>query len=169
MSHRIQHQLSAYLDGELPPTEMADVRQHLTECEECRQEVEELRATRDLVRRLQTPPVPADFASSLWDRIERDEPRRAFSIFGWVPRPALALAAVLLTVILLGVPLVKGRLDRLRASETGPEVFVRSYAPVAAEDPFADRAMLVLVHSDAGLKLIGEDPRGTTGSRGEAP
>jgi hypothetical protein len=81
----------------------------------------------------------------------------------------LALAAMLLAIILVGVPIMKGRLDRLRAAEVGPEVFVRVYAPAAAEDPFADRAMLGLIHSDAGLTLVGEDPRGPASAKGDVP
>lgn len=169
MSHRLAHQLSAYLDGELPPAEMEEVRRHLIDCEECRQELEDLRATRDLVRRLSPPALPADFTASLWRRIESGEPRRRFLVLAWAPRPALAVAVMLLVIILAGVPAMKGRLDRLRAAEVGPDVFVRTYAPAAAEDPFADRAMLGLVSADAALRLVGEDPRGPTSARGDAP
>lgn len=169
MTHRIQHQLSAFVDDELSPEEMAGVRRHLAECEPCRQELEELRATKTLLGRLEAPPLPSGFTAGVWDRIERRETRRRFLLWPWTPRPALVLAALVLAVVLVGVPVVKGRLDRLRAAEAGPDVFVRSYIPAAAEDPFADRAILGLIHSDAGLRLVGEDPRGGVRARGDQP
>jgi hypothetical protein len=73
----------------------------------------------------------------------------------------MALAAVALAVVLVGVPLVRGHLERLRAAEVGPDLFLRTYAPAAAEDPFVDRAFITLVSTDAGLRLIGEEARGS--------
>lgn len=148
---------------------MAEVRGHLAECEDCRRDLEALRATRDLVRRLQPPPLPADFGATLWQRIERERPRRGVLGLLRTPRPALAVAVMLVVILLAGVPVMKGRLDRLRAAEVGPDVFVRAYAPAAAEDPFADRAMLGLISSDAALRLVGEDPRGPRSAGGDAP
>lgn len=154
--HRLQHQLSAYLDGELSPEEMADVRRHLAGCEACAAELEGLRFTKRLLGRLESPTLPRDFAAGLWARIDRPERRR----WTWWPRPAMALAAVVLALILVGVPLVRGHLDRLKAAEVGPDLFIRSYVPAAAADPFIDRAFLGLVTTDAGLRLVGHDPRG---------
>jgi len=156
-THRIERQLSAYLDGELTAEDAAEVRAHLAGCESCRAEVESLRATKTLVGRLAQPSLPAGFAAGVWSRIERPSPRRWF----WWPRPAMALAAVALAVILVAVPLVRGHLDRLRAAEVGPDLFLRAYAPAAAADPFVDRAFITLVSTDAGLRLLGEDPRGS--------
>lgn len=156
-THRIERQLSAYLDGELAAEDAAEVRAHLAGCESCRAEVESLRATKTLVGRLAQPSLPADFAAGVWSRIERPSPRRWF----WWPRPAMAMAAVALAVILVAVPLVRGHLDRLRAAEVGPDLFLRAYAPAAAADPFVDRAFITLVSTDAGLRLLGEEPRGS--------
>ncbi len=156
IADRFERLLSAYLDGELLPEEMAEVRAHLAGCESCREELESLRATKQLVGHLAQAALPPDFAAGVWSRIERPAERRWF----WWPRPAVALAAVVLAVILVAVPLVRGHLDRLKAAEVGPDLFVRSYAPAAAEDPFADRAFIILITTDAGLRLLGEDPRG---------
>lgn len=156
-AHRIERQLSAYLDGELTPEEAAGVRAHLDSCEPCRAELASLRATKSLLGRLPQPALPAGFAAGLWSRIERPAPRRWL----WWPRPAMALAAAALAVVLVAVPLVRGHLERLRAAEVGPDLFLRMYAPAAAEDPFTDRAFITLVSTDAGLRLIGEEARGS--------
>ncbi len=157
--HRIQHQLSAYLDGELPPDEMAEVRRHLDDCQTCQEELDSLRATKHLLGRMAPPELPRDFATGLWARIERPQERRWI----WWPRPVVAFAAVALALVLVAVPLVRGHLDRLRAAEVSPDLFIRAYMPAAAEDPFTDRAFLSLVTTDANLRLVGDEPRG--GSR----
>ncbi|MBI3998524.1 MAG: zf-HC2 domain-containing protein [Armatimonadetes bacterium] len=153
--HRVHQQLSAYLDGELTPAELAEVRDHLAACPECASELEGLRAIKHLLRRLAAPVLPADFVPGLRARIEPPAPRR----WVWWPRPAAALAVAALVLILIAVPMVRGHLDRLKAATVGPDLFVRSYVPAASADPFADRAFLALIHSDAGVRLMGEDPR----------
>jgi anti-sigma factor RsiW len=157
-SHRIGQQLSAYLDGELTADEMAEVRQHLEGCPACRADIEELQRMKRLLARLQPPEVPRTFEAELLARIDRR------SLMGWLqwPRPAMALAAVALAVILVAVPLVRDHRDRLRASEVGPDVFIRTAAQSSADDPFMDRAYIGLVATDANLRLAGEDPRGQT-------
>lgn len=159
--HRIEHQLSAYLDGELTPGEMEDVRLHLTECASCQSELEDLRATKRLLGRLVQPGLPQRFTADMWSRIERETPRRWTWWPAWVPRPAMALAAVALALILVAVPMVQNHRDRLRAAEVGPDLFIRAATQAAADDPFMDRAYLGLVTTDANLRLAGEDPRGT--------
>ncbi|MDR7485420.1 MAG: anti-sigma factor [Armatimonadota bacterium] len=162
-SHRISRQLSAYLDGELSPEEMADVRSHLDRCADCREDLEAIRATKRLLGRLEPPPLPADFAEGLRARLARDALRRlawAPARWQWWPRPAAVLLAAALAVVLITVPAVRGHLDRLRAAEVGPDLFLQAATQAAAEDPFMDRAFLGLVRTDASIRLVGEDPRG---------
>lgn len=154
--HRIEQQLSAYLDGELTPAEMAGVRAHLAECDACRAELEELRAGKDLLGRLRAMEPPRGFEASLLARVSQPSRR---SWFAW-PRPAMALAAVSLAVVLVAVPVVRDHRARLRAAEVSSDLFVRTAVQWAADDPFMDRAYIGLVSSDSNLRLLGEEPRG---------
>jgi hypothetical protein len=119
-----------------------------------------LRATKRLLGRLEPPALPRGFAPEVWRRIQRETARRWTWWPVWVPRPAMTLAAVALALILVAVPMVQNRRDRLRAAEVGPDLFMRAAAQGAADDPFMDRAYLGLVTTDADLRLAGEDPRG---------
>lgn len=154
--HRIERQLSAYLDGELAPAEMAAARAHLAGCATCRVELEELRAGKDLLGRLRAMEPPPGFEATLHARVSR--PGRTLW-FAW-PRPAMALAAVALAVVLVVVPVVRDHRARLRAAEVSSDLFVQTAVQSAAADPFMDRAYIGLVSSDSSLRLMGEDPRG---------
>jgi anti-sigma factor RsiW len=158
--HRIAQQLSAYLDAELTPAEMEEVRLHLSECPPCQAELDGLRATKRVLGRLADPEMPPGFVAELQARAGGQPRRQAWWPFAWWPRPALAAAAVVLAVVLVAVPVWRGHRDRLRAAEIGPDLFVRAAAQSAAEDPFMDRAYLGLVISDSNLRLAGENPRG---------
>jgi hypothetical protein len=74
---------------------------------------------------------------------------------GVVRRPALAAAALAFVAVLVAIPLVRGRLERLRAAELGPELYIREHALASASDPFLDRAYLGFLISDASLALVG--------------
>lgn len=165
--HGLRQHLSAYLDDELLPGEAAKVRRHLAECPACAAELEELRAVRALLRRLSPPPVPEGFLEGLRARLaaEAATGRRAWWRPVLVPRPAVLVAAVVAVLILVGLPLARGRLERLRAAEVGPDLFIRAYVSNAAVDPLVDRAYLGLLVTDANLRLIGEDPRQIGGQR----
>jgi anti-sigma factor RsiW len=154
--HRIDRQLSAYLDGELTPDEMVEVDRHLTTCPDCRSELDALTANRRLLGRLRQPEPPIGFAEAMAARLDR-VPRWRWP--AW-PRPALAFAGAALVMVLIAVPVVNGYRDRLRAAEVGPDLFIRSAVQSAADDPFIDRAYIGLVSSDANLRLAGEEPRG---------
>lgn len=162
-AHRAQQQLSAYLDGELAPDEMAEVRRHLSDCPSCQDELEGLRLVKTTLAGLQQPELPGDFAAGVWARIEQSPAQavtRWAGPWAWLRRPVLAAAAVALAIVLAAVPLVRGHLGRLRAAEVSPDLFIRTYMPSAAEDPLIDRAFLTLVTTDANLKLVGDEPRG---------
>lgn len=156
--HRIERQLSAYLDGELAPAEMAEVRAHLADCDHCRAELEELRACKDLLARLRPIEPPPDLETSLLDGLSSST---RTSWFAW-PRPAMALAAVALAGVLVAVPVVRVHRAHLRAAEVSPDLFVRRAVESSAADPFMDRAYIGLISSDANLRLIGKDPREPT-------
>jgi anti-sigma factor RsiW len=154
--HRIEQQLSAYLDGELPQNEMDEVRRHLEGSEPLRRALEELRQTKRMLGRLRAPELPREFVAELHARIDR--PRPWWAAIQWLPRSALAVAAMLV-VLLVATPLVLRQQSRLRASEASSDLFIRAAVYSASDDPYMDRAYLGLVSTDANLRLIGEDPR----------
>lgn len=161
MSHaRLARQLSAYLDGELRPEEMREVGAHLSGCAECQAELARLRALKHLLARVPEVEPPPELWVGLRARLAGaggpaivagmlEAVRAAFR------RPAVAAAAVLLVVLLIALPLVKGRIDRLAAAGIGVDLYVREHALLSAADPFADRAYLGLLIGDSNLALAG--------------
>lgn len=98
LSDRFRDRLSDYIDGNLSPTERAEVDTHLAGCADCRELIGDLRSLRGEARRL-PPVVPPDH---LWRSIEtrlrsRELPRARRSRF----YTGLAAAAALV----LGVSL----------------------------------------------------------------
>lgn len=168
MGHaRLERQLSAYLDNELTADDAQQVRAHLETCVACREELQRLEHVKRLLGSLpERAPAPQVF-EELRQQIISQAPRESGSVLEAISnafrRPALAFAAAAIVVLLIAFPLVKGRIDRLRAAEVGPDVFVREHALSAVADPFADRAYVGLLVTDANLALIGE-PRSRGGS-----
>ncbi len=68
---QVRDHLSAYLDRELTAELAAAVRGHLASCPACRQELEALRATADLLGRLPVREPPADLPADVMGEIER--------------------------------------------------------------------------------------------------
>ncbi len=68
---QVRNELSAYLDGELAPPEAAAVRDHVDACPACREVLEELRATIDLVGGLPCCGAPKHLAADVQREIER--------------------------------------------------------------------------------------------------
>jgi anti-sigma factor RsiW len=65
-------ELSAHLDGELLPEEMAAVREHLAACAECTAEYETLRAVSDRVRsQIERPVLPATLRARIEEAARR--------------------------------------------------------------------------------------------------
>ncbi len=156
MHHRTERQLSAYLDRELTPDEEAAVHRHLEECVPCREELARLSAVKRVLSALPERPLPQAFWPELRRELDRPAaPPRLPWFSGWRTRPALALTAVAVVVVLLLVPLIRGQIDRLRAAEFGLDLFVREHAVAAAADPLVDRAYLGLLVTDANLRIVG--------------
>lgn len=161
MGHaRLERQLSAYLDNELTLDDAQQVRVHLDTCVACREELQRLEYVKRVLGALpERAPAPQVF-DELRQRIEAQAPEESTGVLDAIRnafrRPALAIAAAAAVVLLIAFPLVRGRIDRLRAAEVGPEVFVREHALSALADPFTDRAYVGLLVTDANLVLIGE-------------
>ncbi len=164
MTHiRLERQLSAYLDEQLPADEAAEVRRHIAECTACQEELERLRTVKHLLGALPDREPPQE----LWAELRRDlvqSPppvweRWIEAVRAMVRRPAIAAAAVAVVVALVALPLVRGQFARVRAAEIGVDVYVREHALNSSADPFVDRAYLGLVIGDANLTLVGEPHR----------
>ncbi|HEV2359648.1 MAG TPA: zf-HC2 domain-containing protein [bacterium] len=175
--HRAGRLLSAYLDGELTAAEVQAVQAHLLDCAVCREAHESLRTTRDLLAGVAPAEPPAEFwrtvrgpmmrgaAATALDPVWRGVRGawRAAWQGAWRPivlrRPAWALAAVVVMLALAALPLVKGTVDRLHATEIGVDLYVHDHAMQMGTAPLVDRAYIGLVSGDAELVLAGETPR----------
>ncbi|MDQ7843287.1 MAG: zf-HC2 domain-containing protein [Armatimonadota bacterium] len=161
MTHaRISRQLSAYLDGELEPDAVREVEAHLTVCGACRGELGGLRQVKAMLASLPEIAPPEEVWQGLRRRMEREPPS------GWRPalrealrstvrRPALAIAAAALIILLAAFPVVKGRRDRLQAADIGVDLYLREHALLSSADPFVDPAYLGLLIGDANRALAG--------------
>jgi anti-sigma factor RsiW len=177
--HRAGRLLSAYVDSELTAAETRAVQDHLLDCGACRDAYENLRAARDLLAGL----PPAEPSGEFWAGIRGPMVRSASAAAGgsaewagrlraawasacelarrWVVvrRPGWALAVVLVVLALAALPLVRGTVDRLHATEIGVDLYVHDHALQMGSAPLVDRAYVGLVAGDAELVLAGENPR----------
>lgn len=67
----IEAKLAAYVDGELDPSDRAEIEKHLIANPQHRQLLEELMKQKDLVRALPRAAAPADFAEAFNSQLER--------------------------------------------------------------------------------------------------
>jgi anti-sigma factor RsiW len=104
----IRARLSEYLERDLDPAERSLVEGHLDGCASCNRELQELRETVSLLRRLPEPGHPPALADAVMARIasEASGQGRLRSLFERLaePRVALALAAGLAGVFLMVQP-----------------------------------------------------------------
>jgi anti-sigma factor RsiW len=159
MTHAAASQrLSAYVDGEVMPDERRALEEHLRGCTTCRRDVAELRRVKVLLGGLPDREPPPGLLADL-----RGVPAGsggAGAVLEWLRgafrRPAVAAAAAVAAMLLIALPLAKGRVDRLQAANVGVEVYVREHAALSGTDPFADPAYLGLLIADANAALVGQ-------------
>ena len=94
---RIRALLSPYVDGEVSAAETRRVEEHAAACPACRDELDSLTATVELVRALPELELPRSFELT---RLPEEEPRVSFGV--WAPRLAMSVAGLLLVVLLAG-------------------------------------------------------------------
>lgn len=103
---RVEYRLGAYLDGELSQADAAEVKSHLSRCDECRQRLDTFQRLQTVLGGLATPGVPEDFALQVVAKVRRDLRPSRFAnepALAMRPWPALARAAAVAAAVLLGL------------------------------------------------------------------
>ncbi len=155
MSQHPREQLSAFLDGELPPAERAALQAHLAACARCAGELEELALVAQAACELHEP-APEGYFDELPGRV-RQRLREARQAEAPAPRPRLlpawswALAATALLGLLLPILWKRQAEAPLPATMTAP-----AGAPATAPQRHGD--------TEAGK----EQPAGVSASSSEA-
>jgi len=122
--------LSAYLDGELPPEASDAVRAHLAECRHCRDEYRAAEETARLLHAIPRVPAPESLAEDVVTRLRAERtPRRAARVVR-ILWPAAAAACIALALFYLYPP--KGPRAAPRASPPSTEYRV---ARAPGEEP----------------------------------
>lgn len=90
--------LSAFLDGELNPREHEQIRIHISQCANCRHEVEKLKEMVGIVRNMPEPEIPAQ----LWELTRRKlEVNSEEQIKSWIFRiPKWSFVPVAATLLI---------------------------------------------------------------------
>lgn len=109
--------MSAYLDSELTGAEMLEIRRHLNECSECREEYESLKMTKLAIARLRTVTPSRDLAASIVQKLDEVSippyQRVLMRIYDYTARKLSPVAAALAVSGLALAFLAAGGQDRL--------------------------------------------------------
>ncbi len=134
--------LSQYLDGLLTPQRESRIARHLSICDRCQSELESLRLTVGLLRRVPQEEPPRSFTFSAPPLLER-QPRMSFGAPNWTYAAAGGALALLFAVLLSAdmVGLLTGGDDL--AEEATVQVYEAQSAPQAlaessGEAPLSD-------------------------------
>jgi len=99
---QVTSQLSAYMDGELPPQQAEEVRRHLAECPACAEEYRLLSQTWDILLADAAPEPSPGFTQRFWQKVRAQEqaaPRPArmlLRLLKWAPAMAAGFAVAFL-------------------------------------------------------------------------
>ena len=74
--HKVCHLLSAYMDGELPGVEHRQVNYHIAQCEECRDEYEDLLQMKRMLAGMRTHDAGPTLATVILQRVDEAESRQ---------------------------------------------------------------------------------------------
>lgn len=150
-----EEQLSAYLDGELPPREREEMEQHLSTCPSCRWSLETLRQTVQWTSELPTLRVPRTFMIPV-----PAEPARARRRWRLVPvlQGATALVALLLVFVIAGDVMLTGSLPLSAPALPVVSLSTEATMPVEAPAPGAVVVETVVVEKEAEALMMQEAP-----------
>lgn len=136
--------LSSYIDGEVSAAEGRRVEEHLTGCDECAAELESLRATMTLLRRMPMLETPRSYALTPADAEAAAPQRRLPSLASFTGGLATAGATALVVVLIVGVVFLArlGFTGSAAAPAAAPASMAAAPAPAApAAAPAPQRAM----------------------------
>lgn len=101
----VREQISAYIDGELPEARAAEVRAHLSRCDECAEYRDDFMALGGLLDVPATVRADKDFSAGVLARVHEREEESALARLRravWRPMPGWAAAAAIALAIGLG-------------------------------------------------------------------
>jgi|GEM_PF-4709130 len=171
-----REELSAYIDGFLDDNELQLLETHLESCADCRQELQDLKATVERIASLPQYSVPGSFRAELRSRLEADSlPANADDKAGggvvvwlrqqWKKAPYRGAAAACLALfVLLGSYAVYSNLqapDMLAYQDTGPSLTGESVA--GEPDDTAGEDMIASTEDAAVGATDGESRSGKSG------
>lgn len=140
----VRSQLGLYLDQELPAELRASVREHLSQCSECRADLEAMKATAGTVASLPEPRLPGE----LWTRLEQQLDRKLVDrgkagSWRWFRIPPRVAASVFLAIGLglIGFTLSNGGASPASAAAVNFSVLLDAL-PLDAEKAFRKFLML---------------------------
>ncbi|HEB12930.1 MAG TPA: hypothetical protein ENI11_04565 [Actinobacteria bacterium] len=120
----IEEQLSAYIDNELPDTEMATVEQHLLRCAACAKSLAQLKRIADMVGNVapvsMSKRASKQLETAIEERLYTPEPEIELSEkpawWRWLTRPAFGAVAASVAVLALAVLVVSSPMQQNRES-----------------------------------------------------
>ncbi len=102
---RVRRDISAYLDGELPEARAAEVRAHLSRCDECAEYRDDLMALGGLLDVPARVQAEEDFTANVLARVHEPEGESALARLRravWRPMPGWAAVAAIALAVALG-------------------------------------------------------------------
>lgn len=138
----VEDMLSAYIDGELSPAQVAQVEEHLRACPRCAWHLETLRRTVELLHELPAALPPRSFTI--------EEKPHAFTFRSFYPYLKWGTAAVafLLAVVLTGGALLMSSMEGMRLHAPA-----RPFTPIAMREEAERESSPTLEEMEATLSL----------------
>jgi len=121
----VRQQLSAYLDGELPPAAREGVEAHVAACRACRQELAALQATVRFVHALPRLTAPEGLEKRIAARLAEPAPVVVRRTWLRVLRPALIAAGIGVLVLVFSPDSQVGQAPRVPVEEKAAPPLVR--------------------------------------------
>lgn len=133
---RVMNSISAYVDGELTGSEMLEIRRHLSDCRECSEEHDLVRAMKFSVARLRTVAPPDHLAASIVAKLDEVSippyQRVTNRLFRFTARKLSPVAAALAVSGAALVILAAGGQDRMIIEK--PDIVATAPLSVHIED-----------------------------------
>mgnify|MGYP000884855696 FL=1 len=154
---KVKSLLSAYLDSELDYHELRQVELHLLDCSSCQRECRSLRATKDLLGTLESPPLPGEFWPELKERItSRSVSRYYLRLLMKVLAPATAL--LVLAILPFAITTHEGASSgQVEAKTDLIEPYIREYVISELDRPFSDKTSLGFVATAQAVTMYSSD------------